>query len=283
MQGMPQITSSVTDNNVLHVFNITWQLFVAFLLVLSASSKATAGAFDYLVGNLNVLDILAAAGLSISLCLLATLILAFGRHRFAWQVTAVVFVAFMASSIWSWARRETSCGCFGSISVSPSATLFLDLIVFAGAAPLAILLPRHAELAADWRAVVYRSFGVTSSVILLSIVAVVVDLSFGARVKYSANLSDSVRTQGFPDYVNVVIPIRNLSSSPARLVGLTQSCGIGLSEDLPLTLDPSVLTELHFVAKLPRGASRGQLQVDLWIDDGSLYKQRLDVKFAVSN
>lgn len=200
--------------------------------------------------------------------------LVFSRRRIGlWLVSVATFGAFAVYNMDSIRVGQASCGCFGSVPMSPWNALALDVAVLA-------LLALWATLNRDTRSVrqglpdvVAFSGGiaVTSLIWLM-----VVHVGFGSTAAmWSALRGDHMFLEtSVVDFGPVPsgqaaehhLVIRNSSAADIRVIGGTSNCACTLIPDLPTTVAPGESRRLLVRMNVPRTSGAFQINAVLWTD-----------------
>ncbi len=203
--------------------------------------------------------------------------------RAAW-VAALGFFGILASaSLYLALAGQTSCGCFGRVSVNPWVTFALDL---AAMAALLLCRPRQSHSPqADfvrWVPGLVKA-GAGAAAFLLLIVGgflLVFDNPVDALARLrgeSLTVESSVSEVGEGlqgEQRPFTIHLRNHTDRPLRVVGGTTDCSCLATDDLPITVPPGEARPIDVRMKFSGGIGRFQHRFVLYTDDE---KQRVVV------
>lgn len=166
----------------------------------------------------------------------------------SWLVALTVFTSFAAVSFYQGWIGQSSCGCFGRLSVSPWAAFALDVLILAalgfGRPDLTPLRdnPRRGLAAAVRPA----AWGVAGVVMIGGLLVGVAHLGFGSvpaaiaylrgeRVSIEPRLVDVGEGVG-GESREVSVTLTNWTDRPVQLFGGTADCGCTVLNDLPVTI-----------------------------------------------
>jgi hypothetical protein len=194
-------------------------------------------------------------------------------HAGLWLVTVAAFVGFLGYNLHGLLVGQTSCGCFGAVTVRPGQALALDaavlvlLSVWAAVDPGARLgastvrqagsfLAGYAAAAALWLLPAHLLFGsVEAAAAAVRGDAVFVEpavLDFGAQPAGTA--------------AEATLTVRATRRQPVRLVGGTSNCSCTLLPDLPAAVPAGGSCRLRVRLTVPRGTGAYQVRAVLWTD-----------------
>lgn len=203
-----------------------------------------------------------------------------GHYRItAWAVALATFAAFAAVSAHLGFVGESSCGCFGALSVSPWIAFGLDVAVIAA---LTIWRPDlRAAVCARGRAVTRLAGAALCFVLivgsLLGAMAGAATLRFGSTEAALAHLRNEriairprmldVGVASCGEVVRVRVEVVNWTDREVRIVGGTADCSCFVLEDLPVTIPPG--ERRHIAASIASPKSPGVFMRDayVWTDD----------------
>lgn len=166
----------------------------------------------------------------------------------SWLTALGVFITFAGvSSYLTWVG-QSSCGCFGKLSVKPGNALLIDL------AALTALLVGRPDLKPLWanlrsslaRLIISGGCGLAGIVVICGLLLGLASASFGsvaAAVAYFRGERVSVQPrlvevgEGVPgEQRTVTVELANWTDKPVRLIGGTTGCSCTVLNDLPLTI-----------------------------------------------
>jgi Protein of unknown function (DUF1573) len=168
----------------------------------------------------------------------------------SWLMASVVFVCFAVVSASQGLIGQTSCGCFGRLTVNPWQAFVLDLVVLAA---LAIGRPDLRPAEGSWYRAsdsFIRSCGPwLAGVVLVSAMLIgSAHYSFGSltgavayfrgdRVSISPRLLD-VGEGATGEKRSLTVEMTNWTDQPIRVFGGTRDCSCTVLNDLPMTVPP---------------------------------------------
>ena len=179
-----------------------------------------------------------------------------GVHRRpAWLAAVATFAGFAVVSGYLGSTGVASCGCFGAIHASPWWAFGVDIIALG---LLAVGRPRGGEGQPWPRGALV---GAAVALALVGVSAGVGTLAYGSPESAVARLrGDTLYVDS--DFISfgdgtagqsltAEVRVRNLSSSPVRLIGGTSDCSCVTTSDLPTTLAPGGDGVIPIRLKLP--------------------------------
>lgn len=193
-----------------------------------------------------------------------------------------VFATFAAASFYLGLVGQSSCGCFGRLSLNPWYTFGIDLgiivVLFLGRPDLSPLWERPRESLASVFVPVSIGLGgiVLISVLLLGLafltfgsVAAASAFFRGERISVQPRLLDV--GEGTPgEQRTVIVELTNWTGNPIQLIGGTADCKCTVLNDLPLTIPAketrAVSVDISFSGKTGIFSSKAVFLVD----DGGL-------------
>jgi hypothetical protein len=180
----------------------------------------------------------------------------------SWLVAFATFSGFAAVSAYQGWIGQSSCGCFGRLSVSPWYALSIDIIILAG---LLIARPdfrplRTNPLASLRLAALPAAVFTTLLVLIVTIGVGVANLGFGStgsaiayfrgeRVSVSPRVVDVGRTPR-GESRRTSITLSNWTERPVRFFGGTADCSCTVLHDLPITIPPGESRTVEVEVKL---------------------------------
>jgi hypothetical protein len=179
---------------------------------------------------------------------LAAWLLCGKRPLGAWLLAVATFSGFAVISLFQGWVGQTSCGCFGRLSVSPWYALGLDVAV------LAALLVGRPDLKPLWdkprstaaTALAPLACGVAGILVISGLLVGLAAANFGSvRAAVAHFRGDRVAVQ--PAMIDVGkgesgesrevdVEVSNWTDSPVRLIGGTADCSCTVLNDLPVTI-----------------------------------------------
>lgn len=258
------------------------QLLVFGLLAVSSSAKLVVGLRDTVFWGLST-ELILAVAVSLFEVAIASVVLLHGTRRMIWLTVALVFIVFSLVSAYEWAQGSISCGCFGEISLAPEITLVLDVSVVVLALTLVATVGKKQHEVVNWKKILSLFLYLALCVFVASAASSRSAFLGGASIKYPFSDLKSRRVDGYPAYVESVIPLFNSTSKAIRVIGIDSGCGIHTQESqvIPFTLGGFETSEVKVVAKLPEGRKHGRIRIKIWVDDGILYLVNVDVSIRI--
>lgn len=194
-------------------------------------------------------------------------------HAGLWPVTVATFVGFLGYNFHGLRIGQTSCGCFGAVSVRPGDALAPDVAVLVLLSVWAVVDPAvrlgaatvrqaggfltgYAAAAAAWLLPAHLLFGsVEAAAAAVRGDAVFVEpavLDFGPQPAGTA--------------AEAVLTVRASGRQPVRLIGGTSNCSCTLLPDLPAVVPAGGTCQLRVQLTVPHGAGTYQVRAVLWTD-----------------
>jgi hypothetical protein len=179
---------------------------------------------------------------------LAVWLLSGKRPLGSWAVAVVTFICFTAVNLYQGLVGQSSCGCFGRVTVSPWLAFTLDLAVL-----VALGLGRP-DLQSLWEnprrslraAVLPAAWGLAGVALIGGVLIGWAHFTFGslpAAIAYFRGERVSVEPrlidvgEGAPGQSREVsVTVMNWTEQPIRLVGGTADCSCTVLDDLPVTI-----------------------------------------------
>lgn len=190
-----------------------------------------------------------------------------------WLVAVVTFSIFVMLNLYGILVGQASCGCFGSIAVSPWNALVLDVLALALLAAWAWRDRTTIAIRASVPDVVGFLVGFSIVVaVLLSAVSVGAGSIAGLRATLRGDdvfLGSSVVDFGEiqrGETSESSITVINASSTELRVVGGSATCACTLIPSLPATIPPGESRELQVRVKAPASSGVFRLAATLWTD-----------------
>jgi len=182
------------------------------------------------------------------------LLLRYWKHRGTWILVFLVFSAFALSQVWSLARGEHTCDCFGLISTAAISVLILDIFVAGLAFFFYRSIPSTRGQSPIWPNRV-RSFAgsvvISTSIMLVisacSWILILLNAEYVVRGDGLATPSSVFTMAPIPNSEQLKfaeLPIRNISSDPVTIVGVNETCAVRHGLALPVTLQPGEVLHL---------------------------------------
>lgn len=166
----------------------------------------------------------------------------------AWLTSLVMFASFAVMSSYQGWVGQVSCGCFGSLSVSPWYALGIDVVALGALAMCRPdLKPLREQPRYLWSKVVLPVGSVVAgAALLLAALAGVAQVAFGStdaawaflrgeRLSVRPRVVD-IGTGVLGEFRNGTVELVNRTDSAIRVVGGTSTCSCIVTEDLPLTI-----------------------------------------------
>jgi len=172
-------------------------------------------------------------------------------------VGAILFAVLGGISLYLGLDGQSSCNCFGRISVSPWASLALDVIC--GLALLGVLVSQwRRQSFVDRRREVLIGLSTLGSVVALgAALATPAGELFRARLRGAVLLlpDGDANAGNAPKGETRIIPVtvENLSNKPVRLIGGTSNCICVSTTDLPVEMPPLSRMSIHVVVRFTGG------------------------------
>jgi hypothetical protein len=206
--------------------------------------------------------------------------LLWGRHPIgAWLTTLAAFTVFAGASFYLAWIGQSSCGCFGRLSVSPWYSFAIDL------AALAALLvgrpdlqPLHQQPRQTLSgAVLLIGKGLAGPTAVLGLLAGLALYHFGSLSSALAYLRGEQlwieprlvdMGEGYPGETQAAaVEVVNQTDHPIRLIGGTADCSCTTTEDLPLTIPAGDSRPITVKIHLPRAPGMYTRTARLLTDD----------------
>ncbi|MCR4415723.1 MAG: hypothetical protein NUV77_25195, partial [Thermoguttaceae bacterium] len=219
------------------------RIFLGLLLVTAAGLKAHQLATEATVGD----GIMHSRWfiLTVTECelLLGVWLLSGIARRASWAATVMCFVGFAVVSGYKIIEGESTCGCFGAVSVSPAQTIALDVVVL-----LALLVwrPLNNYSLSPQRGTVL--FLVPIGGVMLTVALVCCLFIPGPPIEVAAVSLSFDAAPPIRDY-RLPILIRNVTSSDVVVSGFASSCKCAVVRDAPVTVP-----------------AHGQLKIEAFLD-----------------
>lgn len=198
----------------------------------------------------------------------------------AWLVASALFGCFAVFSLYQGLVGQTSCGCFGQLSVSPWHALGLDVLALVA---LALGRPERAAFRAGPRPVLLRPLTtgagyLAGAAALLGPFAGAALYQFGSleaaaaylrgeRIVVDPGLVD-VGTGAAGELREVRVEVANFTDRPVRVIGGTSDCSCGVTSKLPQTIPAGGRRAVDVTVRLPGRPGIFTRPVALFIDDG---------------
>jgi hypothetical protein len=184
------------------------------------------------------------------------------------------FVILAASSLYLALQGQTSCGCFGRVTVNPWLTFALDTAM-AGALALLRPDPRPAIVTGRWvRAALPTVLGTLLLLMLISgVFLLTVDDAGAALARLRGEpitVEPSISWVGEKparEQETFTIRLTNYESTPVRIYGGTADCGCVTTGDLPVTLPPHESRVIRVTVKFKGRPGLFQRRFLLYADD----------------
>lgn len=185
----------------------------------------------------------------------------------------LIFVGFNVNAV---RIGQTSCGCFGAVTVSPWNALLLDvgLLVVLGVWAVVDRNVRNIRQMASESAAFAVGYGGSAALWLIA-----VSLTFGSTATARAALrGDCVFLDpGVLDFGPVpggetaeqTITVRNTGPDSVRLIGGTSNCSCTLIPDLPATIPPGEACRLRVFMRFPVNPGAFEVTGVLWTDSST--------------
>lgn len=187
-----------------------------------------------------------------------------GKHRIgSWLAAFAAFTSFAGASFYLGWIGQTSCGCFGSLSVKPWSALGIDVLTLAA---LLIARPDLRALRKNpqstlIRPLAFAGIGLLGVSSLLGLLAGVAHWKFGSTAAALAHLrGESISL--YPRLVDVgdgtpgeiresVVELVNRTDETVRVVGGTSDCSCVATDNLPASIAPGESRFLTVKIKMP--------------------------------
>lgn len=197
-----------------------------------------------------------------------------------WLITLATFGIFTAVSCYLWVLGESSCNCFGRLSLHPGITFSIDLVVVLALIMLRPMRPELSQLRNQTLKIVgtLGSFLVILTVVYSTLLFITGD-PWKAIAKWSGEklrilpVVTDLGSSTIGDSRTVSITLENLTEKEIRVVGGTKSCSCIASDDLPITIDACSSATIGVRFKFTGSVGRFVHRFDLLLDgDGLLVK-----------
>jgi hypothetical protein len=200
--------------------------------------------------------------------------LVFVRRRGGlWLIAVATFLTFAIYNVDSIRIGQASCGCFGSVPLSPWTALAMDVAVLVLLAVWGVLYRDTLSIREGIPDVVAFSGGMALTALIW---LVVVHVGFGSTAAmWSALRGDHMFLETpVVDFGPVPggqaaehhLVIRNSSVADIRVIGGTSNCACTLIPDLPTTVAPGESRRLLVRVGVPRTSGAFQFHAVLWTD-----------------
>lgn len=243
---------------------------VGLVLLAAAALKTSGLSYDAIAKSGTMNAPLAQTYLILFEAVLAVWLLSGWRAVAAWLTAGCTFTGFAAFSLYAAWVGQASCGCFGSVQVSPWITACFDIGILGG---LWFFRPLHTTVPGDYRPELARAVrtvvGFSLGVVAVAGIATGASYAaFGSPEKALARLRGKVlvATPGLvqlghgktDDELVGQIQLENLSDIPIRVISGTADCRCVSDSDLPITISPHGQATLSVKMRL-RSQTGGEL------------------------
>lgn len=206
--------------------------------------------------------------------------------KLAWLTSLSMFCVFSIISCYAGILGLNSCGCFGSISVSPWATLVVDVGVVCMLTAMCLPARRRARggysgsYAWCMRIMVMVSSIVAAGILVLIAVPGSIHV-FCARLRGERFCVDApfvdLGSGRCGDQRQVDVAIHNFSDEAIRLLGASSSCGCEIRTTLPVTVQPHSLVPVRMRVTYPNTTGRFRREYSLYIDEADNLEIRAQI------
>lgn len=209
----------------------------------------------------------------------------------AWILSLGTFLSFAGVGAYLVWVGQSSCGCFGTIKVSPWHALVLDSVILGLLITVRPGWREFTQASKDhWRRGLLRVV-----ILLLGTTVVLVLLAGGAALAFGSVEAGLARLRGEllevssthidfgsckeAEMLHSTVKLRNWTNRPIRIIGAKPGCPLTLVEKLPITIPVDSACTLHLRMQVPQGQS-GTLAraLILWTD----FNQQQTIRLLVT-
>lgn len=248
-------------------------VLISSLLILSAALKSYQSLHDLLyfepASSATAFELFSVS----ILVFVATLVLTNFRSREVWILAALLMTILAAFALSAALAGETTCGCFGKLSFRPWSIVILDVSIIVVSYLCAIVSRPHSG---SLLRPVARAAGELLLMVTLMVLAMALALSISWPHAISAQALTSSHhpipatpIEPSVEWVEALIPVRNVRRTSVAIVGKESVCGIILVTPIPLVIPAQETIFLEMKLRLFPHAQRGDGSLALFIADES--------------
>jgi hypothetical protein len=201
------------------------------------------------------------------------------RPLTSWNLTLATFICFGSASLYLGWIGQSSCGCFGRLSVSPWYAFGIDVVVLVA---LVVARPEPSPFLGKPRSTIRdalfpAAYGLGGMVVMAGLLLAVASYGFGSvaaaiayfrgeRISVEPRVVDVGESQ--PGEVRqVIVAVKNWADSPIKLVGGTKDCSCTVLNDLPVTIPPNEARSVAVSIRMPRAPGIFTRKASFLVDD----------------